>query len=205
MIATPLAHSERRPPNIYSQVEINLYCIIKLATEISLFLLEINLMFCVDKIKYENFAILSNLKSCQFAPRIVIFNLWICCQFENSQIIWPKKIPMSHCNIYLWQMRVHFLQIFSFFLLVHKSEVLENIIKNKLLYQTTFWCGIYSTEWVRTATSNIVANQEAEFQLLSWKLPSLQSNYQSNFWWNGAQKFDLLQLKFVNVLQCVSK
>ena len=32
-------------------------------------------MFCVDKIKYEQLAILSNLKSCQFAPRIVIFNL----------------------------------------------------------------------------------------------------------------------------------
>ena len=29
-------------------------------------------MFCVDKIKYEHLAILSNLKSCQFAPKIVI-------------------------------------------------------------------------------------------------------------------------------------
>ena len=38
-------------------------------------------MFCVDKIEYEHLAILSNLKSCQFAPRIVIFNLCICCQF----------------------------------------------------------------------------------------------------------------------------
>ena len=36
-----------------------------------------NLMFCVDKIKYEHLAIISNLKSCQFAHRIVIFNLWI--------------------------------------------------------------------------------------------------------------------------------
>ena len=37
-------------------------------------------MFCVDKMKYmyEHLAILSNLKSCQFAPRIVIFNLCIC-------------------------------------------------------------------------------------------------------------------------------
>ena len=26
-------------------------------------------MFCVDKIKYEHLAILSNLKSCQFAPQ----------------------------------------------------------------------------------------------------------------------------------------
>ena len=54
-------------------------------------------MFCVDKIEYEYLAILSNLKSCQFAPKIVIFNL--CCQFEDSQIISPKIIPMSHCNI----------------------------------------------------------------------------------------------------------
>ena len=53
-------------------------------------------MFRVDKIKYENLAILSNLKSCQFVPRIVIFNLCICCQFEDSQTISPK---MSHCNI----------------------------------------------------------------------------------------------------------
>ena len=58
-----------------------------------------NLMFCVDKIKYEYLAILSNLKSCQFAPRIVIFKLCICCQFEDSQIISPKIIPMSHRNI----------------------------------------------------------------------------------------------------------
>ena len=36
------AHSERRPKNIYSQEEMNLYCIIKLATEISLFTLQIS-------------------------------------------------------------------------------------------------------------------------------------------------------------------
>ena len=58
-----------------------------------------NFMFCVDKIKYEHLAILSNLKSCQLAPRIVTFNLCICCQFEASQIISPKIIPMSHRNI----------------------------------------------------------------------------------------------------------
>ena len=58
-------------------------------------------MFCVDKIKYEHLAILPNLTSCQFAPKIVIFNLCICCQFEELQIISPKIIPMSHRNIYL--------------------------------------------------------------------------------------------------------
>ena len=59
-------------------------------------------MFCVDKIKYEHLAILSNLNSCHFAPRIVIFkfNLCISCQFEDLQNISPKIIPMSHCNIY---------------------------------------------------------------------------------------------------------
>ena len=36
-VTNALAHSEWRPKNIYSQEEINLYCIIKLATEISLF------------------------------------------------------------------------------------------------------------------------------------------------------------------------
>ena len=87
-------------------------------------------MFCVDKIKFEHLAILSNLKSCQFAPKIVIFNLCICCQFEDSQIISPKIIPMSNRNISLGQMRAHFLQVIFLFLLVHNSEFLENLIKN---------------------------------------------------------------------------
>ena len=56
-------------------------------------------MLWVDTIKYERLAILSNLKSCQFAPEIVIFNLCICCQFEDSQIISRKIIPISHRNI----------------------------------------------------------------------------------------------------------
>ena len=43
---TSLAHSERRPQNIYSQEEFNLYCIIKLATEISLFSLQISKPWC---------------------------------------------------------------------------------------------------------------------------------------------------------------
>ena len=88
-----------------------------------------NLRFWVDKIKYEHLAILSNLKSCQFAPKIVIFNLCICCQFEDLQIILPKIIPMSHRNIQLWQMRAHFMQNIFLFLLVPNSEFLENLIK----------------------------------------------------------------------------
>ena len=95
-MGTPiLSHSERRHQNIYFQEKINLYCIIELATEISLFSLQIsqNLMFCVDKIKYEHLAILSHLKCCQFAPIIVIFKRCICCQFEDLQIISPKIIP----------------------------------------------------------------------------------------------------------------
>ena len=56
-------------------------------------------MFWVDKIKYDHLAILSNLNSCQFAPRIVIVNLCIYCQFEDLQIISPKITPMSHRNI----------------------------------------------------------------------------------------------------------
>ena len=38
-------------------------------------------------------------------------------------------------------MRAHFLQYIFLFLLVHNSEFLENLIK-KILYQTTFWCGL---------------------------------------------------------------
>ena len=41
-----LTHSERRPQNIYSQEEMNLYCIIKLATDISLFSLQISKTWC---------------------------------------------------------------------------------------------------------------------------------------------------------------
>ena len=43
--------------------------------------------------KNEHLATLSDLKSCQFAPRIVIFNLCICCKFEDLQIISAKIIP----------------------------------------------------------------------------------------------------------------
>ena len=53
-------------------------------------------MFCVDKIKYEHLAILSNLKSCQFAPKIVIFNLCIFCQFENLQRQNNSYEPSQH-------------------------------------------------------------------------------------------------------------
>ena len=56
-------------------------------------------VLCRQNKIYEHLAILSNLKSCQFAPRIAIFNFCICCQFEDSQIILPKTIPMSHHNI----------------------------------------------------------------------------------------------------------
>ena len=41
-----LTHSERRTQNIYSQEEMNLYCVIKLATEISLFSLQISKTWC---------------------------------------------------------------------------------------------------------------------------------------------------------------
>ena len=37
-----LTHSEQTPQNSYSQEEMNLYCIIKLATEINLFSLNIS-------------------------------------------------------------------------------------------------------------------------------------------------------------------
>ena len=48
----------------------------------------------VVKIKYEHFAILSDLKNCQFVPRIVIF---IFVYVANLRIS-PKIIPMSHRN-----------------------------------------------------------------------------------------------------------
>ena len=57
-------------------------------------------MFCLDKIKYEHLSFLSNLKSCQFAPRIAIFNLPMCGQFEDSQIIRLKIYePSQHLAV----------------------------------------------------------------------------------------------------------
>ena len=82
-----LTHSERRPPNIYSQEELHLFCVIKLATYFFFYYKSIKLDVLGRQNKYEHLAILSNLKSCQFAPRIVIFNPCICCQFEDSHII----------------------------------------------------------------------------------------------------------------------
>ena len=96
-------------------------------------------MFCVDKMKYEHLAILSNLKSCQFAPNIVIFNLCICCQFEDSQIISPKIIPMSYRNTVTNE---------DSFLAVYFSLSFGTKFRNfrksnqELLHQTTSWCGL---------------------------------------------------------------
>ena len=96
-----LTHWERRP-HLYLLLRGNkslLYYQIGNRNFFIFITVQWNLMFCVDKIKYEHLAILSNLKSCQFAPKIVIFNLFICCQFEDSQIILSKIIPMSRRNI----------------------------------------------------------------------------------------------------------
>ena len=87
-------------------------------------------MLCVEKINYEHLAILSNLKSCQFAPKIVIFNLCICCQFDDLEIILPRIIPMSHRKHLTVTNEGSFLQYIFLFLSVHNSEFLENLIKN---------------------------------------------------------------------------
>ena len=83
----------------------------------SLFSLQISKtwMFCVDKIKYEHLTILSNLKSCQFAPRIVIFNLCICCQFEDSQSILSKNSYEPSQHLIMTNEGSFFAEIFSFF------------------------------------------------------------------------------------------
>ena len=67
-----LTHWERRP-HIYCYEGINLYRIIKLATEISLFSLQFSETCCVDKIKFGN----PFQSSCQFTLKIVIFNLFM--------------------------------------------------------------------------------------------------------------------------------
>ena len=54
-VMNELTHSGQRTQNIYWQEEINLYWVIKLAIEISLFSLQINKMWCfVEKNKNMN-------------------------------------------------------------------------------------------------------------------------------------------------------
>ena len=108
-------------------------------------------------------AILSDLKSCQFAPWIVIFILYICCQFEDSQIISSKIIPVSHHNIYLWQKRAHFL-----FLLVHKVRIFRKPNQDIIVSERIFMWS--SAEWVkRTAFSG--------YSLLILSLYSLSASW----------------------------
>ena len=112
-----LTHSGRIPPKIYSKEEKPLFIHRIGNTDFLHFSFINNTTFCVDKIKYEHLAILSYLKSCQFTSKIlVIFNIFLCCQFEDLHIILPKTIPMSQGNIELWQMRPHFLHFFLSFL-----------------------------------------------------------------------------------------
>ena len=91
-------------------------------------------MFCVDKIKYEHLAILSDLKRCQFAPRIAISYLCICCQFEDSQIILDKIIPHDEPSQHLNAtklMRAHFFaEKVSLSFGTYNSEFLEYLVKN---------------------------------------------------------------------------
>ena len=68
----------KTPKYLFFRGEKQLYFIIKLASQISLFSLQISKTWCFvskDKIKYEHLAILSSLKSRIFAPRIAIFNI----------------------------------------------------------------------------------------------------------------------------------
>ena len=101
-----LTHSEWRPQNIYSQEEINLYGIIKLATSISLFSLQISQK--LDVLCRQN-------------------KIWTFCQFEDSQIISPKIIPIYEPSQYLTvtKLRAHSLLKIFLFLLVHNSEFLR--------------------------------------------------------------------------------
>ena len=80
-------------------------------------------------------------KSCQFAPRIVIFNLCICCQFEDLQIISPKIIPYEPSQHLTVTNEGSFFcrKYFSFF------GTLFRIVRKRyqeLLYRTTFWYGL---------------------------------------------------------------
>ena len=101
-------------------------------------------MFCVDKIKCEHLAILSDLKSCQFAPRRVMFILCVCCQIEDSQIISHKIIPVSHHNILtVTNEGSFFCRFFFLFLLVHKSEFLKTL--SRIIYQRILMWS--RTEW----------------------------------------------------------
>ena len=59
----------------------------------------------------------------------------------------------------------------------------------------------YDSNSARMATSGIIANQEAEFQLLSWKLPFYKSCYHNKFLWNGVHTILSVGISFVYRLE----
>ena len=129
-----------KTPNIYYQEEINLYCIINWQHKFLHFhykSVKLDVLCRQNKIwTFGNPFQSKKLPICTWNSDL--HNLCICCQFEDSQIISPKIIPMSmsHRNILtvkLWQMRAHCLQyilIIFLFLLEHISEFSENLIKS---------------------------------------------------------------------------
>ena len=60
---------------------------------------------------------------------------------------------------------------------------------------------MYDSNSARMATSSIIANQEAEFQLLSWKLPFYKSCYHNKFLWNGVHTILSVGISFVYRLE----
>ena len=135
-------------------------------------------MFCVDKIKYEHLANLSNLKSYQFTPRIVTFslctyvaNLRIHRLFRLKYFLWA--IATFNCD--KWGF-IFCRKFFSFF-----WYIIQNFRKpnQELLYQNAFlmWS---SAEWVKSNTHTYHSRQIHQNHPLNTWTSYTQWNYLKN-------------------------
>ena len=119
-------NSEWRPQNIHS-LEEKKYFIIKLATHSSLLSLHISKL---DVLFRQN-------KTWTFGHPFQSKKLPICTQKSDLQSfyvlpIWGFEFLWA-ITTFNWQMRAHFLQKIVLFLLVHKPEFLENLVKNNCI------------------------------------------------------------------------
>ena len=111
-------------------------------------------------------AILSNLKSCQFAPKIVIFNLFICCQFEDSQIISPKIIPMSRLNIFLKKMNPRWIILGK---IICESSNWQHIQRLKITILGANW-QLFRLERIAKCSYFILSTQNIKFHWIVMKI-----------------------------------
>ena len=140
-------------------------------------------MFCVDKIKYEHLAILSNLKNCQYAPRMVIFNL--CIYVANLRIC--RLIFRRNFSLYCGTFRIF-----------RKPN-------QELLYQTTFWCGQVLNGLMHAISSKMVLDNPVclRFDWHSSTACKLVAKYWSVFVWYRLMAYCIRHILRVQIFSLI--